>query len=212
MRIETFNVANVILIITLETFIFNFVQNFILMDFIISKDLLKEKGLTMTTLAEKVGMSRGGLYTAIKNKTLNIETITLISAVLEVDYKELMPGYVPIETLKLKDELTIITADYTKLNERYNELKVQYENLLKLSTLNEMLAKSADKRAILSENTFYLVDRELNSLLNIAKPYVKANTKQKHQDIAVEDNLINKIESIIELITPLVRMKSIELE
>lgn len=43
-----------------------------------------EKQITMTALAGQVGMSRGGLSTAINNKTLTIETLEKIAEVLEV--------------------------------------------------------------------------------------------------------------------------------
>ena len=48
------------------------------------KDLLTDKRITMTTLSEKIGMSRGGLHTAIANKTLTIEALEKIAEVFEV--------------------------------------------------------------------------------------------------------------------------------
>ena len=202
-------------------------------EFVIPKDLLRKKGLNMTTLAEKVGMSRGGLYTAIKNKTLNTETLILIANMLDIDSKELrreylgdlnlLPDFKEMEILKLNTELVNGKELNKNLQESYDILSAKYDNLLKISSLNEKLAESANKRALLSENTFFLVYRELQSLSDIAKPYIKANIKLNHPELAdkkdpkaflkytIEDNLNAKIESIVELIMPLVKMQSLEL-
>jgi len=194
------------------------------MEFVLSKDLLKSRGLNMTTLAEKVGMSRGGLYTAIKNKTITAETIINIANVLDVDYSALLEGYNPIGTLDLKAELDSLKEMNTKLKESYNELLSKFDNLSKINSLNEKLVESAAKRVLLLENTFGIVDNELYSLSIIAKPYVKAIIKsefpqfntlrdpQSFLHLMDEDPLNLKIESIKEIIIPLVTVKALRLK
>jgi len=48
------------------------------------KELLSEKKITVAQLAEKIGMSKGGLYSAISNETLSVNMLEKISEVLEV--------------------------------------------------------------------------------------------------------------------------------
>jgi len=54
------------------------------LDFNKIKQHTTEKQMTMTALADQIGMSRGGLSTAINNKTLTIEALEKIAEVLDV--------------------------------------------------------------------------------------------------------------------------------
>ena len=119
------------------------------MDFNKIKQQTTEKQMTMTALADQIGMSRGGLSTAINNKTLTIEALEKIAEVLDVpvtvffdeqsanwNNKELIAEIVTLEIKNQDLEEKINTLKDTIRSKRsflklvYNHLKSLQDNRL----------------------------------------------------------------------------------
>jgi transcriptional regulator with XRE-family HTH domain len=182
------------------------------MEFEISKDLLKKKGYNMTTLAEKIGMSRGGLYTAIKNNTISLETIANISRVLDVHPSVLIKSEkFPLGIETRKEIVTDLESSFDS-DIKLSELQTKYDALIKTNSLLEQLIESYNQRVLMLENKLFLLDTELYSLFEIAKPCVKALIKSEHPEFNTkrdphaflkymdEDTLNNKIYTLTEII------------
>ena len=58
------------------------------MDYKIITNQITSQKLSIPILAEKIGMSKRGLYAALKNKTLNVQTLEQIAQVLNVPISE----------------------------------------------------------------------------------------------------------------------------
>ena len=119
------------------------------LDFNKIKQQTTEKQMTMTALADQIGMSRGGLSTAINNKTLTIEALEKIAEVLDVpvtvffdeqsanwNNKELIAEIVTLEIKNQDLEEKINTLKDTIRSKRsflklvYNHLKSLQDNRL----------------------------------------------------------------------------------
>lgn len=117
------------------------------------KELLTDKRITMKAFSESIGMSRRGLYAAIDNKTLTIETLEKIAEALEVPVKVFFETGSENEIDFLKKELEtvkelnkaqaayLVSMDYEQgkqnslLNLRravlrliYSRIKLSYQN------------------------------------------------------------------------------------
>jgi len=95
---------------------------------------IKNKGLTVSRLADLIEMSKTGLYAAIEKKTLTVDKLEKISEVLEVPiliFFEGQPG------IKIDNEETV------SLKKRISELEEQLENYkLLIEVLKERRAIS----------------------------------------------------------------------
>ena len=85
--------------------------------------LLLDKRMSIPQLAEKIGMTKRGLYSSIENKTLTVSTLEKISEVLEV----------------------LITVFFEDENDKWNKpallveierLKKEYEDIKNINKLN----------------------------------------------------------------------------
>lgn len=69
------------------------------------RELLTIKGITMPQLADKIGMSKAGIYQAINKKRLSVDTLEMIAKVLDVqvsDFFENQITHVVIEDSEVK--------------------------------------------------------------------------------------------------------------
>lgn len=113
------------------------------------KELLTEKGLTFTALADKIGVSRAGLYHTIYNNTLSVRSLEKIAEVLEVpvtvffeDENEKWTKAALIDEVKRLDEenevlwnrndelMDTIRSKRSILRLTYNQLKSIQDNRL----------------------------------------------------------------------------------
>lgn len=67
------------------------------------KEILKEKGITQTELAEKIGITQVGLNKMI-NGNPTAETLLKISEAIDVDIRDLFVSTKETDTLYIKDK------------------------------------------------------------------------------------------------------------
>jgi transcriptional regulator with XRE-family HTH domain len=118
------------------------------------EDILKEQKITIPQLAEQIGMTRGGLYTAIERKTLTVSKLELIAEVLKVDVitffideKNVSDlGYTKENVLELKKEAQQILDSLKITNERLENKRRTVAWIYHAIKFNiESLAKEIDK-------------------------------------------------------------------
>ena len=164
------------------------------MDFSKIKDLLTDKRLTMKTLSDKIGMSRGGLHTAIANKTLTIEALEKIAEALEVPVTYFFESGSSDEIEFLRSELEKAKENLSIQGGNYGDLQYQYDNLLNISKLNEKVAESATKEALAYHNLISMFYEEFVWLLRDYYLYVCEDIIKQHPEVKNSNNsdLINK--------------------
>lgn len=97
--------------------------------------LLKREKLTIPKLAERIGMSKRGLYASLKNKTLNVEMLEQIAQVLNV----------PITKFFNSDSDDSVEGNSSeKLLQLQDLLKNRDENIIQLRKENQMLLELRD--------------------------------------------------------------------
>lgn len=92
------------------------------------KDILKEKGLTIRFLAEKLEMSEQGLQKLIRGNSTKIETLESISRILKVSIIEFFDDTLPLEenqTISNNDSilLKLLTEKERKIEKLTEELR-----------------------------------------------------------------------------------------
>lgn len=180
-------------------------------------ELAADKRISIPQIADKIGMSKRGLYAGLKENSLRVDTLEKIAGVFEVPVSIFFTA---------EDEIVPETAqkELDNASKEISELKSRYQNQLTIISLNEKLIESMNKRLQSLEKTVSAIDTKLFSLLDTAKPYVKALIKSEHPEFIAQkdpslflkymddDPLTNKIHLIIEMITPYGRGKVKELK
>lgn len=98
------------------------------------KKLLTEENLSVPQLAEKIGMTKGGLYAAIENNTLSVKTLEKIAEVFNVP----ITSFFEDENDKWNKQALI---------DEFNKLDKKNKELTKLN--DEFISIIGSKRAIL---------------------------------------------------------------
>lgn len=96
--------------------------------------LLLDKRMSIPQLAEKIGMTKRGLYSSIENKTLTVSTLEKISEVLEI------PAAIFFEDENDKRNKSALIIEVEKLKKEIKDIKI-------INKLNENLAASATREA-----------------------------------------------------------------
>ena len=139
------------------------------MDFELIKNLCIEKKITIPELSERIGMSKAGLYTTIKNQTISVTILEKIAEVLEVPvtvfFKESLINPEDEEALLNYKTARTALADCKKEIEKLNVLVNDKLNIIKLITQNEQLVLemyvyfdselSTEEKKILARNKYY---------------------------------------------------------
>jgi transcriptional regulator with XRE-family HTH domain len=154
--------------------------------------------MSIPQLAEKIGMTKRGLYSSIENKTLTVSTLEKISEVLEV----------------------LITVFFEDENDKWNKpallveierLKKEYEDIKNINKLNENLAGSATREAAnfkMLLRMFYsaLIEIYTESFYNLQKElqikYPGLNDSELNK-IIDENYTLKKMQGIIRDLKPL---------
>ncbi|MCU0417559.1 MAG: helix-turn-helix domain-containing protein [Cytophagaceae bacterium] len=96
--------------------------------------VVKEKGVSVTHLAEEMGVSRGTLYNIFERMEVDTDTILKIGAIIHYDFSEKFPKLKtnkveePVEEYssttinKLKEEIDYWRAKYIALLEEHNKM------------------------------------------------------------------------------------------
>ncbi len=95
------------------------------MKYKIIKEMCEAKKISLPELAEKIGMSKGGIYTAINNESLKIDALEKIAEILKVDISVFFEtNSVDSNTNKYKKII-----EFIRENNALNESSI-YEHLL----------------------------------------------------------------------------------
>ena len=159
------------------------------------KELSTEKHIPFNALAEKIGVSRAGLYRTIENQTLSVAVLEKIAKVLEVPitaFFDLDP--VDLEEIKrLNAEIELRDSNIHELKYRIAEYRTSikfYRREIK-DLLNSLLDYINDNKAVVTtiaqnDQSFY---RSLMHIIIITK-----NTELINPDnIKVVDDIMREI-------------------
>lgn len=123
------------------------------------RDLCEKRNLTLKDLAEKVGLTQGGIQNILKENNTRVNTLEKISEILEVPTSIFFDDGTPDDLIKtiadLKDELRRSEYTIKSLNlnlEEERQKTIMYEDLIEivdekilgLIPLNKLSEKGAD--------------------------------------------------------------------
>lgn len=134
------------------------------MDFDKIKKLCLKKQITIPELSEKIGMSRAGLYTSIKNQTVTVTTLEKIATALDVSINVFFEN----ENAGLNPALI---EEIDKLADQNNELIDKLESRqaiinLVLYFVKQIISKYDRLKAIHGEPEFGPGDEEFETFIN----------------------------------------------
>ncbi len=177
------------------------------------KELLTEKGLTFTALAEKIGVSRAGLYHTIENNTLSVSTLEKIAEVLEVPVTVFFENSSSDELQKKELELSKMLLLKTENN--FTELKALFENQKEVSELNKKLAESATREASANYNIICMLYSDVFHLYLEIYQYVEQflilkvpeldNNEIELKKLVENDLIIKECLTILHKIRPIIK-------
>ena len=111
------------------------------------KELCVKRGINIPILSERVGMSRAGLYTAIKNETLTVAVLEKIAEQLEVPITEFFGGGDSKQVTELNRKFYIIETiarDMRRiLHTRWNIINETQEEKIKREASFDLLLIAA---------------------------------------------------------------------
>jgi transcriptional regulator with XRE-family HTH domain len=160
------------------------------------KKLLVEKKMTMEALAEKIGMSRVGLYTALKNNTLSVGKLELIAGALNE----------PIEIF-LYDNISD-TNDFIAIHERRLAKLRQIELQLKTGSDEEIIQQFnlKDEEIKQIKRKLYVIESIIFDIKNFQEKYYKeydpemlARLNNNSSYMKSREQLIKAIEAILNI-------------
>ena len=187
------------------------------MDFDKIKSLCLNKRITIPELSEKIGMSRAGLYTTIKNQTITVTTLEKIAEALEVPVSVFFESGSNQESEFLRKKMEEYKESYKSLLEVHAKLKNEYDNLLKISKLNEKVAESANKEAAAYYNIICMLYVDVENLHFESDSYIETYIFNDHPEIEdnedpallekykTEDRLRQKFLTLLQKIRPMIK-------
>ena len=92
-------------------------------------ELIEEKGLNKTKLAERMGLSRRALYNLLDKSAFTAEQLKKICLVLDVTQKEFLGGSGVVEDAGVDTDIESWKDKYYKLLEDYNKALVEIARL-----------------------------------------------------------------------------------
>lgn len=92
-------------------------------------ELIEEKGLNKTKLAERMGLSRRALYNLLDRSAFTAEQLKKICLVLDVTQKEFLGGSGMVEDAGVDTDVESWKDKYYKLLEDYNKALVEIARL-----------------------------------------------------------------------------------
>ena len=187
------------------------------MDYNKINTLLTDKRLSVPMLADKIGMTKRGLYASLENKTLTISTLEKIAEVLEVPVTVFFESSSNEESEFLRKKTEELKASYNSLLDVNAKLENEYNNLLKISKLNEKVADSANKEAAAYYNIICMLYADVFNLYLESDSYIETDIFKDHPEIEdnedptllekykTEDRLRQKFLTLLQKIRPMIK-------
>lgn len=147
------------------------------------KDLLSEKKITIPQLAGRIGMSKGGLYTAISNQTLTVITLEKIAEALDVP----VPYFFYDEDQNEEDLLYQIDQSEKEIGEKDLQIDLLWERIGEKRYLLRMIYQEL-KELFVEHST--LGDMTVGEYEAILKKLV--NEIDKSENFSGESDLLKK--------------------
>lgn len=100
-------------------------------DLTLIRKLCQEKGITLKALAEKIGITQAGIQYILQTNTTKIVTLKKIADVLDVDIAYFLLDNNGKDEKTIHNEILFYKDKYYNLLEQYNQLLVDYVELIK---------------------------------------------------------------------------------
>ena len=146
----------------------------------------------MTALAEKIGMSRRGLYSSIENKTISAEVLEKISLELDV------PITVFFNATIVDTENEEALLNYKTTREGLNRCKA--ENNLHIERIKELQESLKDKKSIINLTFSHVLTalKLYNEFVNEVKPnYNELSALEQTFIESFENKIIDRLKLLI---------------
>lgn len=142
------------------------------------KKLLTDKNISVPQLAEKIGMTKGGLYAAIENNTLSVKTLEKIAEVFEV------PIIYFFEKDNEKWTKAVLITEVKKLDKKIEELAKRNDEYL------DMIRSKRSVLRLIYMNIKYFQDivNEIDIKKNIKANSIKISNGLKLMEMAINDS------------------------
>mgnify|MGYP001767211500 CR=1 FL=1 len=177
------------------------------MDYSLIKRFCDEKGITLPEIAEKIGMSRAGIYSTIEHKTLKVETLEKISDVLSLpislffneNENENFIFNLSAEINSLKNQvkerdekIDILNIQLAEKNKELKELTKNYSTLMK-SLENNQAFLELYKSISFELDIYEVIQRNYDLWLSILPKerqdeIVEFNKRKKAPDLPIMDD------------------------
>lgn len=183
------------------------------------KNILSEKNISIPQLAEKINslqinslpekkaITRGGLYSTIKNETLTIEMLEYISTALGV------PVTTFFETDSKSEECDLLKSEL-------EELKKTNDRLMEVSQLKEKLAESASGEAAANYRIICMLYAELIMLKIemfsfLQSKFIKENKDmplEEIEDLIEKEKIFKEVSRLISYASPYIKKGDVKIE
>ena len=182
-------------------------------------EIATDRRISIPQLAEKIGMSKRGLYVALKENSMRIDTLEKIAKVLEIPISVFFDSGNENEPGEILKKLETAKENLANQAKSYSELEAKYDNLLIINSLNEKLVESAIRETALKEKIIYLLDDAINSIQFSVDEHLKVSFMNEYPELYEKNDrdawrnylknnqLYKKLMAICKLIEPLFRQR-----
>jgi len=146
-------------------------------------EIATDRRISIPQLAEKIGMSKRGLYVALKENSMRIDTLEKIAKVLEIPISVFFDSGNENEPGEILKKLETAKENLANQAKSYSELEAKYDNLLIINSLNEKLVESAIRETALKEKIIYLLDDAINSIQFSVDEHLKVSFMNEYPEL-----------------------------